>query len=237
MKADYTHIAVILDRTGSMASIRDETIAGFNGFLNEQKAAPGFATLTLVQFDTADPYEVIHRFKPIEAVPELNRETYVPRARTPLLDAMGRGIIDLEESLAAMDEHDRPARVIMAIITDGRENASREFRKDEVKRMIEEKREREGWEFIFLGADLDGVRDARRIGITRDAVLAYDKDAAGTVAAWKSVSKNVADYRAARKHDAAFTEEDRAKQKIERERRAPNSPLPPTDPDWMPRMA
>ena len=85
MKDDYTHIAVILDRTGSMETIRDDTIGGFNVFLQEQKSQTGMASLTLVQFDTQDPYEVIHQWKPVNEVPELTRSSYVPRASTPLL--------------------------------------------------------------------------------------------------------------------------------------------------------
>jgi hypothetical protein len=111
-KPDYTHLAVILDRTGSMESIRDDTIGGFNVFLNEQKQQPSKATLTLVQFDSQDPYEVIHQVKPIKEVPELTKETYVPRATTPLLDAIGRGINDLEKCLADMKEDNRPSKVV-----------------------------------------------------------------------------------------------------------------------------
>jgi len=128
----YIHIAVILDRTGSMESIRDDTIGGFNAFLNEQKQQPGKATLTLVQFDSQDPYEVIHQVKTIQEVSELTRETYVPRASTPLLDAIGRGINDLEKSVADMKEGDRPSKVVFVVITDGQENASREFRRDQI---------------------------------------------------------------------------------------------------------
>src|ERR1035438_2609360 len=106
MKQDYTHITVILDRTGSMESIRDDTIGGFNTFLEQQKAEPGMATLTLVQFDTQDPYEVIHRFKRIQEVPALTRETFVPRASTPLLDALGRGINDLEAGIGQLKEEE-----------------------------------------------------------------------------------------------------------------------------------
>lgn len=142
MKDDYTHIAVILDRTGSMETIRDDTIGGFNAFLNAQKAAPGLASLTLVQFDSQDPYEIVYRFKPLAEVPELTRETFVPRANTPLLDTIGRGINDLEKSLADVAEDNRPARVVMVIITDGQENASREFRKDQIEKMIKEKQEK-----------------------------------------------------------------------------------------------
>src|SRR5688500_13259376 len=140
MKEDYTHIAIILDRTGSMESIRDDTIGGFNAFLNAQKAETGVATLTLVQFDSQDPYEIVHRFKPLSEIPELTRETFVPRASTPLLDAMGRGINDLEKSLSDLPETERPSRVVMVTITDGQENSSRVFRKDQVGKMIRDRK-------------------------------------------------------------------------------------------------
>ena len=142
MRNDYTHISVILDRTGSMETIRDDTIGGFNAFLNEQKSAAGYATMTLVQFDSQDPYEVLHKFAPVTAVTELTRSTFVPRASTPLLDAIGRGVNDLEQSLSQMPEAVRPSRVVMVVITDGQENASREFRKDQIAKMIAEKQEK-----------------------------------------------------------------------------------------------
>jgi len=123
-----------------MESIRDDTIGGFNTFLSEQKGQSGFATLTLVQFDSQDPYEVIHHFKPIDLVPPL-METYVPRASTPLLDALGRGVNDLAQNIAVHKEENRPAKVVFAVVTDGRENASREVRKVQVERMIRERTE------------------------------------------------------------------------------------------------
>lgn len=218
MKEDYTHITVILDRTGSMESIRDDTIGGFNAFLNEQKAEPGFATLTLVQFDTQDPYEVVHKFRTLETVPELTRETYVPRAATPLLDAMGRGINDLESSLAQIEEPERPERVVMVIITDGQENSSREFRKDQIEKMIREKQEKAGWQFVFLSADLAAIGDALATGVRAAAAMAFDKDAKGTAAAWASASARIADYRADRAKDVSFTREDRAQQRSEKDR-------------------
>jgi len=107
-KTDKTHISIILDRTGSMESIMGDTIGVFNAFLKEQKAQPGEATLTLVQFDSQDPYEVIHRMKPIKEIPELDGRTYVPRASTPLLDAIGRGINDLGKQLSDIKKKDRP---------------------------------------------------------------------------------------------------------------------------------
>lgn len=219
MKDHYTHIAIILDRTGSMDLIRDDTIGGFNTFLKAQKAEPGLATLTLVQFDSQDTYEIIHRFKPIADVPELSRETFVPRANTPLLDAIGRGINDLEKSLADLAESERPSRVVMVIITDGQENASREFRKDHIEKMIKEKQEKSAWQFVFLSADLDAIGDALRSGMPASAVMSYDTNARAVGAAWTSLSRSVSEYRAARKEEVSFTEEDRAQQENEKKRK------------------
>jgi hypothetical protein len=219
MKNNYTHIAVILDRTGSMETIRDDTIGGFNAFLNAQKAEPGLASLTLVQFDSQDPYEIVYQFKPLAEVPELTRETFVPRASTPLLDAIGRGINDLDKSLADRIEDERPSRVVMVLITDGQENASREFRKDQIEKMIKEKQEKSAWQFVFLSADLDAIRDALESGVRAASTLAHDKDSHGVGAAWAALSRSISDYRSGHQEDVSFTDEDRAKQKIEKKKK------------------
>ncbi len=187
-----------------MEAIRDDTIGGFNAFLQQQKAEPGFATLTLVQFDSQDPYEVIHRFKPIAEVPELTRETYVPRASTPLLDAMSSGINDLESSLSQLAEADRPARVVMVVVTDGQENASREFHKEQIEKMI-----KDGWQFVFLSADLAAIHDAQDVGVAPSASLLYQKSGLGSKGAWSSLSRRLSDYRSARLQRLMFLEEDR----------------------------
>jgi hypothetical protein len=209
MRQDYTHITVILDRTGSMESIRDDTIGGFNAFLASQKAEGGTATLTLVQFDTQDPYEVIHRFVPVQDVPALTRETYVPRAGTPLLDALGRGINDLEKSLGELKQEDRPAKVVFVVVTDGQENSSREFRKDQIEKMIQEKRGQNDWQFVFLSADLAAIQDAQAVGIHADSALLYEKSSRGTAGAWDSLSRRTSDYRSARKKKIGFEADDR----------------------------
>jgi hypothetical protein len=219
MKDGYTHISVILDRTGSMETIRDDTIGGFNAFLNAQKGAPGLASLTLVQFDSQDPYEIVYHFKPLAEIPELTRETFVPRANTPLLDAIGRGINDLEKSLADKTEAERPSRVVMVLITDGQENASREFRKDQIEKMIKEKQEKAAWQFVFLSADLDAIGDALASGVRAASTLAHDKDSHGVGVAWASLSRSVADYRSGNKEDVSFSDEDRSEQKIEKKRK------------------
>jgi Mg-chelatase subunit ChlD len=216
---DYTHIAVILDRTGSMESIRDDTIGGFNSFLSEQKQQPGKATLTLVQFDSQDPYEVIHQVKTIQEVPELTKETYVPRATTPLLDAIGRGINDLEKCISNMQEQERPSKVVFVVITDGQENASREFRRDQILKMINEKEKLYGWQFAFLSADLDAINDAMDHGFQAKAAMAFDPTSAGVKNAFASVSQNISNYRLSKVKDMAFSDEDRKKQRSERKRK------------------
>lgn len=209
MKQDYTHITVILDRTGSMESIRDDTIGGFNAFLKKQKAEPGTATMTLVQFDSQDPYEIIHRFTPIEEVAELTRDTYVPRAATPLLDALGRGINDLEKSIGELDENARPAKIIVAVVTDGHENASVEFRKDQIEKMVKEKTEKSGWQFVFLSADLAAIGNAMAVGFQAGTMLLFEKSHTGTAGAWGSLSARTSDYRSGRKNKIGFDQADR----------------------------
>ena len=208
MKQDHTHISVLLDRTGSMESIRDDTIGGFNTFLAEQKKQPGTATLTLVQFDTQDPNEVIHDFEPISEIPPLTRKTYVPRAKTPLLDAMGRGINDLDKRIADLSEEARPSKVVMAVVTDGQENSSREFRRDQIEKMIKEKTDKDSWQFVFLSADLAAINDARSVGIGADAVLLFAKNRRGTADAWSALSARTSDYRTARKRKIGFGREE-----------------------------
>lgn len=208
MQEDYTHIAVILDRTGSMEAIRDDTIGGFNAFLKDQQSQPGRATLTLVQFDAQDPYEVIHRFKPIEDVPDLDRNTFVPRASTPLLDALGRGINDLEQSLSKLPEPERPARVMLVIVTDGRENSSREFKKAQIEKMIKERKARDDWNFVFLSADMDAIGDARDLGFDRNSVRAFEKSPMGTADMWKSLTDGTRRLRQKKKKKFGFDLDD-----------------------------
>ena len=218
VRNDYVHIAVILDRTGSMESIRDDIIGGFNAFLKQQQAEPGKATLTLVQFDSQDPYEVICKFKPIGKVPQLTRYTYIPRANTPLLDAMGRGINDLDATLAKMPAKARPDRLVMVIITDGQENSSREFNKAQVEKLIKARQEKDGWQFVFLSADLAAIGDAVKSGVKFSSSMVFDKDAHGTAMAMSSVSARVTEYRSGRVDTVEFSNEDRAKQASEKKR-------------------
>lgn len=193
MKKDYTDITVVLDRSGSMSSVADDTIGGFNRFLADQKAVPGFATITLVQFD--DQYDVVIDAKPIADAAALTRETFVPRGSTALLDAIGKTIVRTGQRLAAMSEGDRPANVLFVIITDGFENASREYSRDKVFAQISEQRSKYNWQFMFLGANQDAIAEATKLGMSAGSSLTYANNAAGNVAAYQSVTRAVTQCR------------------------------------------
>lgn len=209
MKPDSTHINVILDRSGSMGPIREDTIGGYNTFLAEQKAQPGAATWTLVQFDSQDPYEVVHGFKPIAEILALDPQTYVPRGGTPLFDALGRGINDVEQNLGKLPESERPAKVIFAIVTDGEENASTEFSGEQVQKMIKEKTEASHWEFVFLSSDLAAIQEAESLGMQAPSMMRFARSAAGTAGAWSALSRRSSEYRSGRKMKIGFAQEDR----------------------------
>lgn len=213
MKTGYTDINIVLDRSGSMDSIKDDTIEGVNTFLADQKALPGEATFTLAQFD--HEYETIYEAEKLSSVKPLDGTTFVPRGRTALLDAIGRTINATGKRLADLPEHERPEKVIFVIVTDGQENDSKEFRdRTKINEMITHQRESYAWEFVFLGANQDAIAVAGSIGITRSASMTYAANATGVSHAFAAISKNMASYRAGGQvRGFAFDEEDRKKQK------------------------
>lgn len=220
MKEGYTHITVILDRSGSMSSIADDVIGGFNTFVQAQREAPGEATLSLVQFDTVDAYEVVYSMTPIGDVRPLTRAAFVPRGGTPLLDAMGRGILELEGILAGMDTADRPAKVVMLFVTDGQENSSREFSKSQVVKMVGEKQSGAApWEMVFMSADLGAIDEAGGLQFQARARLAFDANSAGVRGAFSSFSAACLRARVADRAPLEFTQEERDQQEQERRRR------------------
>lgn len=190
-----TDISVLLDRSGSMQLIADDTVGGFNAFLKEQQALPGEAVLTLVQFDS-EGYDVILDARPIAEATSLTTETFKPRASTPLLDAMGRLIRDTGARLKAMPESERPEKVVAVIITDGHENASREFKADRVREMVEHQTAVYKWSFIYLGANQDAILVAKAMGISMDTAATYRADSAGTQASYAAASSLVKQARA-----------------------------------------
>lgn len=189
---DATHIAVLLDRSGSMGVVKDETISGFNYFLKEQQTAGDNASLTLVQFDS-ESTDVVHEARPVRDVPDLNQDTYQPRGSTPLLDALGQTIISTGKTLAAIPEAKRPDKVVFVVITDGEENASHHFTKARVKEMIDHQTGRYNWKFIYLGANQDAFAEAGAVGIAMATAANYSP--VNTAKAFAGTSANVASYR------------------------------------------
>lgn len=190
MRNDLTEIVIVLDRSGSMASCRVQAQAGLNGFIEKQKFVPGEARVTLVQFDGA--YEVVHAGRPLREVPPF---TLVPRGKTALYDAVGRTINEVGARLAATPEADRPGLVAFAILTDGLENASREFTAARVSAMIDHQRTKYNWQFTYLGANQDAFAVADAMAIPRMATANYAAPNANQ--AFGCVAKNIGRMRMA----------------------------------------
>ena len=188
MKTGYTHISIVLDRSGSMESVKADTIGGFNAFLQEQKTAPGEATLTLAQFD--NEYDLLENFAPIEIVKPLTDTTYVPRGSTALLDAIGRTIVDIGARLASLPEDARPSHVLFVILTDGEENASHEFTRPKIFEMISHQRDAYAWEFVFIGANQDAISAGASMGISAGNSIAYAPSPAGQADIMRKMSAN-----------------------------------------------
>jgi uncharacterized protein YegL len=189
MKEQLSDIICIVDRSGSMAQITSDAIGGFNTFLQAQKEEPGEARLSLVLFD--HEYLLVHDAVPIATVPPLTGETYVPRGTTALLDAIGRTIAAVGERLAATPEPERPGKVIVAILTDGLENASREYTHERISEMIRHQREEYAWEFVFLAANQDAIAAAVSLSINAKDAYSFDASADGIVAAYARMSEEV----------------------------------------------
>lgn len=206
MKADLTDITLVVDRSGSMAQIKEDAEGGVNTFVSEQATAPGEVLLTLLQFDTA--YEFVHRGIPIRDVPKFK---LVPRGMTALLDAVGRAINETGERLAQMAEQDRPGLVIMVVVTDGLENSSKEFNKSQIKEMIERQQNQYSWHFTFLGANQDAFSEAGGIGIHAAGAANFSLNKVD--AAWAGTARKVLRMRSQRSAGETvrneFTEEER----------------------------
>jgi Mg-chelatase subunit ChlD len=170
MDLNLTDLVVVLDRSGSMASVVEDTIGGFNAFVDRQKHGEGRARLTLVEFD--HEYKVVYERKDIQEVPHLDRGTYVPRGNTALLDAIV--IIAVRGAIAVDRPSEHPAHVVFVIITDGMENASKEFTRSQILEMIRAHQE-EGWEFLFFGANQDAIGEAASMGIDRASTASWKK--------------------------------------------------------------
>lgn len=181
-----THIVAILDRSGSMHSIRDDAIGGFNTFLREQQELPGDADMTLVQFD--NEYEVVRARVALRDMKPLTTETYVPRGGTALFDAIGR---TLNEQRIALGDG---ARVVVTILTDGQENASREFKREQIAALVK-KCEGNGWRFVFLAANQDAFASGASMGVHVNSVSGFQATARGMGQAFNYASASTATFR------------------------------------------
>jgi len=161
MKKDLTEIVIILDESGSMSSCKNDTIGGFNEFLNTQQKIKGKANVTFVKF--SDYYKIINDGTPIKNVCHLNEDNYTPSYSTALLDAVGKTFNSVGNRLANTPENERPEKILVAIITDGYENASKEFNRQQIFDIVKHQREKYNWEIIFIGADIDAW--GKEIGI------------------------------------------------------------------------
>lgn len=194
MRTDLTELLMILDMSGSMYSLRDDTIGGYNSLIEEQKKEEGSAIVTTVLFN--DSYSVVHDRVDINDVKPMTSADYVPQGTTAMLDAVGKAITSIGQKLAEMPEEQRPSKVMVTIITDGYENASREYSWDVIKAMIKEQREKYSWIFTFIGADIDTMSVSNNLGIDSRLSKSYTKSVDGSNSVYKSVSKAMKRVRA-----------------------------------------
>ena len=178
MKKNLTELVFILDRSGSMAGLEGDTIGGFNAMIEKQKREPGEAYVSTILFDNNST--VIHDRVDIQKISHLTRKDYYVRGCTALLDAVGKAIHHIGNVHKYAREEDRPEKTMFIITTDGMENASRQYNYERVRKMIEHEKEKYGWEFLFLGANIDAVGMANRFGIGEDRAVNFHSDSQGT---------------------------------------------------------
>ena len=194
MKKNLTEIVFILDRSGSMSGLEGDTIGGFNAMIEKQKKEPGEAIVSTVLFDNES--EVIHDRVDIQKIQPMTDKEYYVRGCTALLDAVGGAIHHIGNVHKYAREEDRPEKTLFVITTDGMENASRKYTYERLKAMIERQKEKYGWEFIFLGANIDAAKEAARLGIDADRAANYHADHQGTAVIYEAVSEAVCSVRA-----------------------------------------
>lgn len=212
MSANHTEIVMLLDRSGSMSSIAEDMVGGFNAFMDEQRSTNPNATVSLYQFD--DGFEQVYVDKPLTEVDSLR---LAPRGRTALLDAIARAVAETRARIEAKPVAERPGTVVFGIITDGLENSSTEVTHAAVKKLIERQEEVDEWTFMYLGANQDAIEVVQGLGISRDRSMTYSPENAD--AAMRGMSASVSALRTARdeglaidavRSAAAYSEESRA---------------------------
>lgn len=195
MRKGLTEIVFILDRSGSMRGLEADTIGGFNSMIIKQKKEEGEAYVSTVLFD--DQCKVIHDRVPMNKVPVMTDKEYYVRGCTALLDAVGGAIHHIANVHKYARDEERPEKTLFVITTDGMENASKRYSYKKVQTMIKKQQEKYGWEFIFIGANIDAVQEAKRFGIRKERAVNYVHDETGTEVVYRSVSKAVCAMRMA----------------------------------------
>ena len=193
MKKNLTELVMILDRSGSMGGLESDTIGGYNSMLKKQREAEGEVLVSTVLFD--DRSEVLYDRVPLEKLPQRTEKEYYVRGCTALLDAVGGAVRHIGNVHKYAREEDRPEKTIFVITTDGLENASCEYSYDRVKKMVERQKEKYGWEFLFLGANIDAIETAGRFGITADRAANYHSDRKGTALNYEVLADAVCEMR------------------------------------------
>ena len=197
-----TELVFILDRSGSMSGLEKDTIGGFNSMLEKQKWEDGQALVSTVLFDNESV--VIHDRLPLDRVPPLTEGEYYTRGCTALLDAVGGAIHHIGNVHKYARKEDVPEKTLFIITTDGYENASRRYDYEKVQKMIQHEKEKYGWEFLFLGANIDAAAEAKRFGISEDRAVTYKCDPAGTALNYDVISEAVCHVRASRPLSAGW---------------------------------
>ena len=196
MKKNLTELVFILDRSGSMSGLESDTIGGFNSMIEKQKKQDGECIVSTVLFD--DESRVIHDRVSLDNIEPMTEDDYFVGGCTALIDAIGGAIHHIGNVHKYAREEDVPENTIFIITTDGQENASHRYSSDKVKQMIERQKEKYGWEFLFIGANIDAVETAKRYGIDSDRAVNYNADAQGTSVLYETVSKAVCNVRASK---------------------------------------
>ncbi len=204
MKKNLTELVMILDRSGSMAGLEGDTIGGFNAMIEKQKKQEGETLVSTVLFDNSS--RVVHDRVPLDRISPMTDRDYYVGGCTALLDALGDAIRHISNIHKYAREEDVPEKTLFVITTDGMENASRKYTADRIRAMISERKEKYGWEFLFIGANIDAVQTAARYGIGRDRAVDYRADAKGTAVVYDCVAEAVCSVRANRPLQADWSE-------------------------------